>query len=178
MNRRLRPLIAWVVATLASILVALAGVSGVRSAIAAPETFRLPAADQALDLPGPIPETTSTTRPEGTQPTTTQPGAGVGSGSISAPSSTSATSTTAEEQHNTYQVEGGWVTIRTGDGSVNLESASPQSGWTVNVEKTGPEEVVVKFKGGEHETTFKADIDHGQVRISIDEDEDMGEEDD
>jgi hypothetical protein len=79
--------------------------------------------------------------------------------------------------HNTYQVEGGWVTIRTGDGSVSLESASPQSGWTVSVEDTGPEKVVVTFKGSEHETTFKAEMDHGEVRIRIEEDE-GGEEDD
>jgi hypothetical protein len=176
---------AWVVATVASILVALAGVAGVRTAIADPGSFRLPAeATPAPGLPPSAPDISTTTL--AATPQVTEPSPAGSSTSTSVPQTTNTTEDESEtetestvtttvgqgEQIETYEVEGGWVTIRTDEDGVYFESASPQSGWSADVDEDGPGEVVVIFKSSEEETQFKAKFEDGQVRITIEDEED------
>lgn len=190
MRQRIAIAAAWVVATVASILVALAGVAGVRTAIADPGSFRLPAeATPTPALPPSAPDISTTTISATSQGT--EPALEVSSTSTSVPQTTNTTDDESEtetettvtttvgqgEQVETYEVEGGWVTIRTNEEGVYFESASPQSGWSANVEKNGPAEVVVIFKSSEEETQFKARFEEGQVRITIEDAEDEEQDD-
>ncbi len=172
---------AWIVATLASVLVAMGGVASVRTAIAEPGSFQL-SADAAPTAAPPTGAPTTTVPTSGpslqsssstTKPTTTTSSDPAQTTTTSEPGSETGETTVVEQsgKTNTYEIEGGWVTIRTDQKGVYLESASPQSGWNIKVENQGPEEVVVVFKAKEHETHFKAKYDHGQVRVSIEEDE-------
>lgn len=59
------------------------------------------------------------------------------------------------------------MTLSNDSDGVYLDSASPKSGWTVEVEEQGPEEVVVVFKAHEAEVHFVAKFNNGQVTIKI-----------
>lgn len=196
-NFRLVLICAWVLATTASVLVGFAAVSSVRTAIAGPGSFRLPADDAAARFPaleallsdagveeaaGAVTTSTSeaTTSSSALSSETAVPQSTVGSTAASPGSSqtsgaaqtstttTSATPATApRQQANTYEVKGGWVTLESDSEGVHLESASPKPGWTVKVEGDGPEEVVVVFKRPEEEIHFVAKFANGQVRIEI-----------
>lgn len=170
---------AWIAATLASILVAMGGVASVSTAIAEPGSFQIGAeVAPATDPPPSTPTTTTPSSRSSSASATTDTRATTTTSNGPATSTSSTNSETGETtvvkqsgKSNTYEIEGGWVTIRTDENGVYLESASPQSGWSIKVESQGPEEVVVVFKSHEHETHFKAKLDKGQVRVSIEEDE-------
>jgi hypothetical protein len=52
---------------------------------------------------------------------------------------------------------------------VNLVSATPRPGFSVDYEHTGPEEVEVKFVSGNHKSKLEADVEGGELRVDIDE---------
>jgi len=60
------------------------------------------------------------------------------------------------------------VSLRSTGEGVSLESASPKSGWTVEVEQTGPSQVKLEFQDGSHEIQFSAEFSDGRVKIEID----------
>lgn len=109
----------------------------------------------------PSPETTpaapvTTTPPEESEPPpTTDTTAAV------------ATSTTSSDALDTYETEGGWVTVRSNCSGVFLESASPKAGWTVETEGRGPEHFTVVFEDEDEEIHFKVEFEDGEVEIKI-----------
>lgn len=195
MHVRTRLALAWIVATVASVLVAFAAVGSVRSAIAeSPSAMRLPAGEAASQGPA-IPPTTVTTTgadleatdgPPATGPTdsggpatagddddqetTATPVTTVPDESSTTVAGTQTTGTTRAPVNavESYELDGGWVSLRSTSEGVFLESASPKSGWTVEVEKTGPEQVKLEFKDGSHEIQFTAEFGDGRVKIEID----------
>ncbi len=207
MQFRYRLVAAWVLATVASILVAFAAVASVRTAIADPPSALLLPGESSppLDLP-PLSEVQQTTVPdpevvdgapvgnedsnadeegavEEVEPvavTTTQPSVATTSPPqqavpTSVAPSTSTTPTTSPpttqppaDTFETYETEGGWVTVRSSSQGAYLESASPKPGWTVESEGgRGPEHFTVVFKGHDKEIHFKVEFEDGRVKIDI-----------
>lgn len=196
--------VAWVVATIASMLVAFAAVGSVRSAIEDPPSalllpqtaqspFSLPEAstpppstvpDPEVDDGAPVasgdevsgagesepeenvePETAPTTQASPITPTSAQAPV-----STTVPSTTSPPPPATEPQQDrveTYETEGGWVTLRADDQGVVLESASPKPGWTVKTEGSGPDHFTVVFEGDDREIHFKAEFEDGEVEVDI-----------
>ena len=185
MNHRLLLVTLWSVATIASISVVFAGVASVRSAIAAPGSFHLPAEAWSAPPEDPILVTTSSTQPTGTsstlavtpsEPSPTTSTTLAAPPTSQAPQSTPTTEAPDVEEETTqptqpstesYEVEGGWVSLKLDGHNVFFESASPRPGWSVKVENQGPEEVVVVFEKGEQEIHFVAKYEDGRVKIKI-----------
>jgi hypothetical protein len=82
-----------------------------------------------------------------------------------------------QTQVATYELIGGWVKIRYGAGEVWFVDGGAASGFSVEVEETGPDEVEVRFRSDDHESKFKAEYDHGELDVEIEE-EDRRDEDD
>jgi hypothetical protein len=63
--------------------------------------------------------------------------------------------------------------------SVTFGGAFPKTGWSVELEKDGPEEVKVKFERNDDsaEVQFKAHVESGELRVEIS-DEDGGDDED
>ncbi len=84
-------------------------------------------------------------------------------------SSTSTTQAPAASQTATYQLIGGWVRITYGSGSVTLDGAGPNSGFTMSIDSSGPGEVDVDFRNDDHRSEFKAEWEGGELKVDIDE---------
>ena len=52
-------------------------------------------------------------------------------------------------------------------GVVELVSASPEDGFTVDVEKRGPEQVRVEFEGGGVQSRYAAEVSGGRLVVEI-----------
>lgn len=81
----------------------------------------------------------------------------------------------------TWSGPAGSVTARCTGGDVSLQSASPNDGWTVEVEKRGPDEVEVEFRerDGDRRTKVDAECSGGVPRFSVENeggDEESGSE--
>lgn len=188
--------VAWVLATTASILVAFGAVASVRTAIAdPPSALLLPGSPPpTLALPPLAEEEQTVPDPEVADgaPTTSPSGPGEGDGSSTSSTSQGSVETTAPLQQatsttvpaapsttamtttqpptdsfETYETEGGWVTVRSNPQGVFLEAASPKPGWSVETEGSGPDHFTVVFKGDDDEVHFKVDFDDGRVSIEI-----------
>lgn len=205
MHVRYRLLTAWVIATVASILVAFAAVASVRTAIAdPPSALLLPdSPPPTIELP-PLSEIQQTTVPDpevgdgapvaapedGSEAgvvdavgesdlekaTTTQPAAETSATPAQPVPTTSAQTTSTTEapvpapftdEYETYETDGGWVTLRSDGQGVFLESASPKPGWTAQTEGSGPEHFTVVFKGDDQEIHFKVEFERGEVKVDI-----------
>ena len=81
---------------------------------------------------------------------TTAPGAPPRTASPEPSATTSSTSVT--RQDDSVKVAGGQVSVGCIGATVGLRSAQPDNGWRVEVEASGPREVVVSFESGEDET--------------------------
>jgi len=130
----------------------------------------------------PLPTTTtvppSTTVP-GSSPTTTQAGApattapntpsttvpGTASTTSTVPSTTPSTTAAPQSQVTVYQLVGGSVAIESSPGVVNLVWATPNAGFSVEVESGGPNEVQVDFESGSHKSKFRASWSGGVLDI-------------
>ncbi|NUS51781.1 MAG: hypothetical protein HOQ22_12185, partial [Nocardioidaceae bacterium] len=64
----------------------------------------------------------------------------------------------------------GYVSVRCQGSSISLQSASPDDGYSVDVRERGPEEVEVRFEGGEHEARVRAECVDGRARFDVDND--------
>ena len=62
--------------------------------------------------------------------------------------------------------EVGTVSVDLVDGSLVLVSASAP-GWSIEVEEMTPDEIVVRFRQGENEAKFKADLEDGAIDIEV-----------
>jgi hypothetical protein len=67
----------------------------------------------------------------------------------------------------TYEMIGGWVRIRYGEGNVFLDGAGANAGFTMKVDDNGPEEVEVEFRGESHESEFSAEFEAGELRVEV-----------
>ena len=67
-------------------------------------------------------------------------------------STTSATDlTSVPRRDRTLSVAGGQVSVRCTGATIALRIAQPDNGWRVEVDKSGPEEVEVRFRAGDRE---------------------------
>jgi len=72
----------------------------------------------------------------------------------------------------TYEMIGGWVRIRYGEGKVFLDGAGANAGFTMKVEDNGPDEVEVEFRGESHRSEFSAEFEDGELRVEVEEEGD------
>jgi hypothetical protein len=72
----------------------------------------------------------------------------------------------------TYEMIGGWVRIRYGEGKVFLDGAGANAGFTMKVEDNGPDEVEVEFRGESHRSEFSAEFEAGELRVEVEEEGD------
>lgn len=179
MQRRIGLVIAWLAATGLSVFIATQAVGAVRDQVTTPPAT-------LASLPATAGDTTTTTSTTTTQPATTSTTTTTDAGSTTTGStSTSATTTTVpptttttttapllEFDLATYQLSGGWVRIRYSIQEVNLVDAGPYAGFSMKIEKTGPDEVEVEFEGESYEATFRARIVAGVLDVSVSEDDD------
>ena len=182
MIRRTGMIIAWVVATIAATGIAVAAVRSV--------------ADQVVDQPPAA--TAATSSSSGSSATSSSNGGSVTSssngGSVTSSSnggtvtsSTNGGSVTSSSSGGTststtkapapvatatatYNLVGGWVTIAYGPGIVELVSAAPNPGFSIEVKESGPDRVEVEFESDEHDSEFRADeTSSGAPEIEIEE---------
>ncbi len=124
------------------------------------------------------PTTTTSAPPETstTVPTTTVPPASDSEAepieaatttTTSVPTTTSTSAPTTEIR--SYELIGGSVSVEIGDGTVRLAGASPKPGFTMEVEKSGPEKVEVEFHNDDRESHFSAKFEDGHFEPSISE---------
>lgn len=187
MRNRLGLVFAWLAIAIAATAVSSAAVSSVRSQVTdvpellgaasfatpvapplttptsvAPITTEAPA-DPTVDSTFPTPTTTTpttaTTAPPGT-PTTTVP-----------PPTT--TTTVFVSTTHTFDTDGGSIIVEVDGDDVSFVGAFPQSGWKVELEDSGPEEVEVHFEPNneddERKIEFKAWVEDGVLLHDISE---------
>ena len=70
-----------------------------------------------------------------------------------------------------YELIGGLVTISVDGRNVYLVGAAPKAGFSVEVDKAGPEEVRIEFESSDHISSFRARWKDGELDIDIDIDE-------
>ncbi|MDJ0499193.1 MAG: hypothetical protein QNJ89_15270 [Acidimicrobiia bacterium] len=122
-------------------------------------TVTAPSESTTTTPPAP-PPTTTTAAPPTTTTTTTPP----------------TTTTTAPISYSTHDLIGGTVVLASGNGQVNLVSATPRPGFSVEAEHTGPDEVEVKFESNDHKSELEAYFRDGELRVETEEEPHGGEE--
>ncbi|HEX9529918.1 MAG TPA: hypothetical protein VF954_02180 [Acidimicrobiales bacterium] len=113
---------------------------------------------QATSTTGPgtgasSPQSTTTTPPAGPSGTTT--------------TTVPTTTTTTTSQVFSYTMRGGSVGIRCNVNQVSLAYATPDNGYSVEVDSSGPNEVAVRFIQSSSTTTFRSTCQDGQPQPSI-----------
>lgn len=78
----------------------------------------------------------------------------------------------------TYELIGGWVRIRYGNGQVILDGAGANAGYTMDVDESGPTEVEVEFRSEDHRSRFSAEWEDGELEVEIKEEGDEEDHDD
>jgi hypothetical protein len=69
---------------------------------------------------------------------------------------------------HTYQVPGaGSVTINVTGGTLELANVQANTGWTSEVDKARSDRIKIKFRNGESEAEFEAELEHGAITIDI-----------
>jgi len=69
---------------------------------------------------------------------------------------------------HTYQVAGaGSVTINVTGGHLELADVHANTGWTTEVDKAQSDRIKIKFRNGESEAEFEAELEHGAITIDI-----------
>lgn len=74
---------------------------------------------------------------------------------------------TTGSSKKTYRVEGGTVTVKVSGNQVTLVSAVPSSGFAVEVEKNGPDEVKVEFESDESDSEIRIRVHDGHLEVDI-----------
>lgn len=118
--------------------------------------------------------------------TTTPTSADTGDDQTSAPPTTAAADTSSPEPTTTsppdetqepwtvteHELVGGVVVLRSRPGQVELLGATPNPGFSVEVEKAGPSSVEVEFKGSHYEASFHAEWRDGHLDVDTGESSD------
>ena len=77
-----------------------------------------------------------------------------------------------------HVVDGGTVVVSLDDGRLSLIGATPAQGFTVEVDESGPDEVVVGFDGAEADFEVRAFVSGGEVAFDVNGDNDGDDEPD
>jgi hypothetical protein len=109
--------------------------------------------------------TTTSLAPDTTSPTTeaTSP-------STSTPTATStppSTETAAEWSVRTVNSAGGTVVVRHRPGEVELQAATPASGFSVEIDDSGPDRVRVEFEADDADIRVEVRWQAGELEISV-----------
>lgn len=126
----------------------------------------------------PPPPTTTTTTPPPTSSPTTLPATGATTTTVATattttttiPPTTTTTTTTSLPplDSRTFFPPGGQVSVAcTGPETIKYLGAVPQSGWTVELESSGPEKVKVEFHSDENESEIEIRCHQGQLEEEI-----------
>ena len=127
---------AWALVTLSATLVAWAAVRQVTDEVSPAQTLPFPSAvvlAEATTAPDPVAEQSATPAP-------------------GAPAATETPAAGAQAVTEAYNLTGGVVTVRYRAGATTLVSATPNSGFGVEVNDGGPEKVDVRFRSDRHES--------------------------
>lgn len=197
MRRKLGTVLAWIVATLVSIALAMSAVGSVRNEVTnRPAPLRATAETVAQLQPAETTVTTEVTTtaatstivattpppPSTTAATTTSKAPQNATSSTTttspptttaAPTTTSTTTTAApgSDYFETVQLIGGWVRLRVSGDDVFLDGAVPSPGFSLDIKKDGPESVEVEFESDSHESKLHAEISDGELKIDKEEDD-------
>ena len=106
------------------------------------------------------PTTTPATTPDSTPDTTPSGGVTPGTTPGTAPAPVAPTT-------KTYTTVGGNAVIRLQNPNVTLVSYSPAPGYTATVNKSGPDEVDVRFTNGENEARIRVRFHEGQLEEDL-----------
>jgi hypothetical protein len=69
---------------------------------------------------------------------------------------------------HTYQVAGaGSVTINVTGGNLELADVQANTGWTTEVDNARSDRIKIKFRNGESEAEFEAELEHGAITVDI-----------
>jgi hypothetical protein len=71
-----------------------------------------------------------------------------------------------------WQGSAGVVTVECRGASISLQGAQPNTGWSIDIDERGPEEVRVDFDSGERRTRVQAQCVGGSPRFSVDQGDD------
>jgi hypothetical protein len=199
MMRRVGIVVAWVVATMVATMIAATAVGSVRGQVtdvpaipnagtavllAATTTTGVTESSTTSTVPANDPTTTTTAVVTPTSSTTTTTTAETSPSTTTSttvpPPTTTTTTATAPPGPSvtTHRLEGGEVRISALEPDVNLVSAFPFGGFSVEVEKSGPDKVEVQFESEDHKSSFKASWEDGELKIDIKEEAEDGHDDD
>ena len=155
MRRTLAAIGAWMGATALAAAVAWAAVSIVDDQVSTDVDLPLSAAEvERLAAARPAAAPTATTVPAMAPTTTT--------------GATTPATTAGAEQTRAISVEGGTIVVRWSEAGVRLTSATPDAGWYVEVEASGPPQVEVTFEADEdRETEVRVSVVGGELRIEV-----------
>ncbi len=105
-----------------------------------------------------------------------EPGVGDNSGSGSSDdptgSSPPASTPVASPGEQTFDSVGGSARIKFQDGQLSVVSTSPNSGYVVEIEAGGPTEIEIRFESDSHESRIKVQVEDGQMRVRVEEEDD------
>jgi hypothetical protein len=194
MRRYWRIGVAWVGATVLSVVIASAAVAGIRDRVVeTPVAIGLPSTTATTVSPTTVPPlsvlegtTTTTTITTTAAPTTTVTSTTeapvttdttVVTATTAPPATTTTTTTTAPPQttttlalnYETVDLVGGTVILSYGNGEVRVVSATPRPGFTYEAEHTVGVEVEVKFVSNDHKSKLEAKLKDGELRIEKEE---------
>lgn len=192
MVRKLILLGAWVGATALAVVLSATAVGNVRSEVtdqprSSAPVVRVLADDSGTDMttdttpsttvplgpttvvPAPITSSAPEVSEATTTTTTTVPAAAVtASTTTTTTTQPSPSTTTATAQVlSPYSLPGGAVTISVLEPNVWLVAAVPASGYRVDIENGGPDEVDVEFDSGDDDSEFRARWENGELLIEI-----------
>jgi hypothetical protein len=71
-----------------------------------------------------------------------------------------------------WQGSAGVVTVECNGSTISLKGAQPNSGWSIDVDERGPEEVRVDFDNGERRTRVHSECVGGSPRFDVDQGDD------
>jgi hypothetical protein len=71
-----------------------------------------------------------------------------------------------------WQGSAGVVTVECHGPDISLKGAQPNSGWSIDVDRRGPDEVRVDFENGERRTRVQAECVGGTPRFDVDQGDD------
>ena len=188
MRRRVGVAVAWVLATVAGVLIASAAVGSVRGRVTDEPTSPFVAAatttvgSETIGTGGTTnpgtggttaPNTTATTRPpEGTATSsTTRAPQGTPPSSTTSTTSAPATTTTAAPQGElqSYQVVGGTISFSVFADHLTLLGVVPRPGFTVHDQDAEPTEIEVEFRSADHRSKAVVELVDGSVVTSSEE---------
>ena len=198
MARHFGLIFAWVLATAVATLISMAAVSLVGASVvdqpiaqfiqtttttdttgttSVPESLVSTTSPSTVPTPGSTTTTLAVPTTSGATTTTTQPSPSTTTSPATTSTTVAPTTTTVPDTTTTtiattgpftFAVQGGSVTVSCDGNSISLGGAVPDLGFTVEVEKSGPEEVRVEFTFGETETEVRVECTDGVPAAEID----------